>query len=238
MTGLFHTRNSPARCGRGLTGLYAGPVACDASNSHWAWRSEVSSQLPINLSDDRFVRTIIHRKVTQAIESVGLDLSEREDLVQEVFVRATQSLTLFDPVVGHLYPYVCTVVQRHLCNVIRNRSVAKRGPRRVASLSKLVNQLDGTRTELNQLIGIKDSDRRLGRDRRLSDEQLNSLKLDLAELISQLPPMLQELLERRKTQSISEIARDMNIARSTLNDWMLQIRNQFEAAGIDAYLES
>jgi RNA polymerase sigma factor (sigma-70 family) len=198
----------------------------------------VSNPLPINLSDDRFVRTIIYRKVTQAIESAGLDLSEREDLVQEVYARATQSLALFDPEVGHLYPYVCTVVQRSLSKMVRDRTVAKRGPRRVASLSKLVNQQDGSQTELNQLIGMKDSDRRLGRERRLSDEQLNSLRLDLAEMISKLPPTLREFLERRKTQSVSDIARDMNIARTTLNDWMLEIRNQFEAAGIGAYLES
>ena len=62
----------------------------------------MSNPSPINLSEDRFVRSIIYRKVAQAIEAAGLDHSEKEDLVQEVFAKATQSLEQFDPAVGHL----------------------------------------------------------------------------------------------------------------------------------------
>ncbi|MFN7333345.1 MAG: hypothetical protein ACK5ST_01950 [bacterium] len=34
------------------------------------------------------------------------------------------------------------------------------------------------------------------------------------------------------------MARDLNIPRSTLNDWMLQIRKLFEDAGFEKYLDS
>lgn len=198
----------------------------------------MSHNNPINLNEDRFIRTIIHRKVARTIETAGLDANEHDDLVQEVFARATKSLSLFDPEVGHLYPYVCTVVQRHLANVVRDRSVRKRRPRRLQSLSKVIHHKDGQSTELNQLIGTSDSDRRLGRERRPSEEQLNDLRMDLEVLISTLSPKLQDLLHRRKTQSMSEIARDTGIPRTTLNDWMLQIRSQFEAAGLATYLQS
>jgi transposase-like protein len=62
--------------------------------------------------------------------------------------------------------------------------------------------------------------------------------MDLASFMSTLPEKFQDVLRRRQTHSITEISRDLGIPRSTLNDWMLQIRQLFEEAGFDRYLES
>jgi transposase-like protein len=88
------------------------------------------------------------------------------------------------------------------------------------------------------LLHDKDQDRRLGRERRLSDEELNDLRMDLGAFMAYLPEKYQDILRRRQRQSITEIARDLNIPRSTLNDWMLQIRKLFEDAGFEKYLDS
>jgi DNA-directed RNA polymerase specialized sigma24 family protein len=91
---------------------------------------------------------------------------------------------------------------------------------------------------MSQTLHDRDQDRRLGRARRLDEEQLNDLRMDLATFVSKLPEKFQEILRRRQTHSITEISRDLGIPRSTLNDWMAQIRKLFEDAGFERYLES
>lgn len=192
----------------------------------------------INLADDNFVRSVINRHVGKLIAKSDFTQQDRSDLVQEVFVRATKSLRLYDPSVGHLYPYVCTVVQRHLANVVRDRSVVKRKTTGRVSLSKTVRGDDGGQVEMSQALHDQDQDRRLGRERRLGEQELNDLRMDLAAFMSKLPDKFQDLLLRRQTQSITEISRDIGIPRTTLNDWMLQIRKLFEEAGFERYLEA
>lgn len=192
----------------------------------------------INLADDNFVRSVINRHVGKLIAKSDFTQQDRSDLVQEVFVRATKSLRLYDPSVGHLYPYVCTVVQRHLANVVRDRSVVKRKTTGRVSLSKTVRGDDGGQVEMSQALHDQDQDRRLGRERRLGEQELNDLRMDLAAFISKLPDKFQDLLRRRQTQSITEISRDIGIPRTTLNDWMLQIRKLFEEARFERYLET
>jgi RNA polymerase sigma factor (sigma-70 family) len=198
----------------------------------------VSDKHSINLADDNFVRSVINRQVRKLIAKTDFTYQDRSDLVQEVYVRATKSLQLYDPSVGHLYPYVCTVVQRHLANVIRDRSVVKRVASGRVSLSTTVRGGDGTQVELSQTLHDKDQDRRLGRERRLCEEELNDLRMDLATFMTKLPEKFQDVLRRRQNHSMTEISRDLGIPRTTLNDWMLQIRNLFEEAGFERYLES
>jgi RNA polymerase sigma factor (sigma-70 family) len=198
----------------------------------------VTDNRSINLADDNFVRSVINRHVGKLIAKSDFTQQDRSNLVQEVFVRATKSLRLYDPSVGHLYPYVCTVVQRHLANVVRDRSVVKRKTTGRVSLSKTVRGDDGGQVEMSQALHDQDQDRRLGRERRLGEQDLNDLRMDLAAFMSKLPDKFQDLLRRRQTQSITEISRDIGIPRTTLNDWMLQIRKLFEEAGFERYLET
>ncbi len=190
------------------------------------------------LVDDRFIRSIIQRKIRQIIDTSSFANHDREDLEQEIYIRVAKSVEQFDEKVGHLYPFICTIVQRHLANLVRNRGRSKRGPSRIGSLSLMVTLPDGGSTELSQLIGEDDRNRRLGRESRLSEQDLMDLQIDLAEEIAKLPEQWRHLLERRQTQSMSEIARDLGVPRTTLNDWMRHIRSRFEEVGLDKYLES
>ncbi len=134
----------------------------------------MSDNNSINLADDNFVRSVINRQVGKLIAKSDFTHQDRSDLVQEVYVRATKSLRLYDPSVGHLYPYVCTVVQRHLANVVRDRSVSKRATAGRVSLSKSVRGDDGGQVEMSQTLHHQDQDRRLGRERRLGEEELTT----------------------------------------------------------------
>lgn len=90
-------------------------------------------------------------------------------------------------------------------------------------------------TELAQTIGERELDARLGRRRR-SEEELAQLALDLADVIATLPESWQKLLELRKTQTMPEIASEMGVPRTTLNERMRRIRQRFEKAGMRDYI--
>lgn len=190
-----------------------------------------------NLGDDKFVRRVILRQVRKVIATTNLTNEDRDDLVQEAYAQVTKSLESFDPAVGHIRPFIVTVVQRHLGNVVRDRNVAKRATRGRLSLSKTVRSEEDSHVEMSQVLHDKDQDRRLGRERRLSEEDLNDLRLDLAAFMKTLPERFQDLLRRRQTQTISEISRDLGVPRTTVNEWMRKIQSLFEEAGFDRYLD-
>ena len=52
----------------------------------------MSDKQPINLASDNFVRKVIHRQVSALIAKSEFTPQDRDDLVQEVYVRATRSL--------------------------------------------------------------------------------------------------------------------------------------------------
>lgn len=184
---------------------------------------------------DRFTRGIIRRKVKQLIGRAGFKKQDREDLEQELFTRVLQSLPSFDPSKAHRNKFITTVVERYVANILRNKQAEKRDHRRISSLNVTIEVADEGPTELAQTIGERELDARLGRCRR-SDEELAELAIDLADVIATLPESRQTLLELRKTQTMSEIADEMGVPRTTLNGWMRRIRQRSEKASMQDYL--
>jgi phage portal protein BeeE len=105
----------------------------------------------------------------------------------------------------------------------------------MVSLNVNIMNEDAGPTELLQTISDREVDRRLGRERTLSEEQLNDLKSDMGNVIKRLPKRLQDFLELKKTLSLNEIVNELGVPRSTLGDWMNEIRVHFEEAGLEKY---
>jgi len=195
------------------------------------------AQATFDPSDDRFTRGIIRRKIGQLIGRAGFTKQDREALEQDLLVRVLQSLPRFNPDVAHRNKFITTVVERYVANILRNKQAGKRDHRRVTSLNVMIEITDEGPTELAQTIGERELDARLGRERR-SEVELVQLALDMADVIATLPESWQILLELRKTQTMTEIADELGVPRTTLNDWMRRIRTRFEKAGMQDYLES
>ncbi|MCX7428988.1 MAG: hypothetical protein NTW96_25600 [Planctomycetia bacterium] len=51
-----------------------------------------------------------------------------------------------------------------------------------------------------------------------------------------LPDRLRDLAERLKSQTISKIARDIGVPRTTLNESVRRLRQRFENGGLKDYL--
>lgn len=188
-------------------------------------------------SDDRFIRGIIRRKVRQLIGRAGYQSQDFGDLENDIYVRVLQSLKSFNPNKAHLYPFITTVVERYVANILRNKQAEKRDHRRITSLNVMIEITDDGLTELVQTIGDRELDYRLGRQRR-SEDELVQLALDLTSVMATLPDDWRTFLERRKTQTMADIARELGVPRTTLNDWMRRIRKRFEKAGMQDYLKS
>ena len=60
--------------------------------------------------------------------------------------------------------------------------------------------------------------------------------MDLDELLQSLPEDLREMCDRLKNDSISQVARELGIPRSTLRDRVCKIRRRFEQSELQKYL--
>ena len=69
----------------------------------------------------------------------------------------------------------------------------------------------------------------------LTEEDLRNLKVELELVVAGLSEALRDFFERRKTQRLSEISRDLHVSRQTLVEWTAEIRKQFEVAGLGKY---
>ena len=59
---------------------------------------------------------------------------------------------------------------------------------------------------------------------------------DVATILSDLPPQIADICERLKRDSISVVARDLGIPRSTLRDMLSTVRSRFESGNMREYL--
>lgn len=204
---------------------------------HTRFPQKSDSQESFDPGQDSFVQALICRKVNQLIDCHRFSASDRDDLKQEFFARIVKGLERFDPAVGHRYPFVTAVVERYFANILRERNAEKRSSAKTGSLNINIESPDGGPTELIQTVGEAEVDRRLGRERILSEEELNDLRLDMGHVISRLPRHLQNFLELRKTLNLKEISAELGVARATLSDWVSEIRVKFEAAGLERYFQ-
>jgi DNA-directed RNA polymerase specialized sigma24 family protein len=128
------------------------------------------------------------------------------------------------------------VVNRVLANLLRDRRAKKRDRRNTASLNTPIRTEDGSLVELAEAVGDGDQDARSGRGLPSAD-RTSHLALDLAKVLRELPDRLRGVAERLKRgDSITRIAADLGVPRTTVQHWIKQIRRRFEQAGLDDYL--
>lgn len=151
---------------------------------------------------DRFAWGIIRRKAREIVRRSGLAGQDHDDLVQELALRLLQSLPTFDPNKAHFKTFVTTVVERSAAKVLRHHKAQKRSHGSVASLEQLIE--DNGEEEPAELA--------VDRQR----QQQLDLHLDVQELLAGLPADLQDLAGRLQEQTLTEIAREGRVARSTL----------------------
>jgi len=190
---------------------------------------------PAEFELTRFDRGIIRRKVSQIIGRNGFTYQDRESLEQELIRRLLHSFASFDKTRAHRNVFVTTVVERDVAKILRDCRAEKRDRRRVSSLNVLIPQGQEGRVEVGATIGMEEYDARRCQETR-TNQEFAELKQDLADLLNQLPDDLRHLAEQLKQKSLSQIAREMGVPRTTLRERLNELRKRFEAADMRFHL--
>jgi len=166
----------------------------------------------------------------------GFSPSDREDIEQELRLKLLMHFAGYDPRQGHWHAFVTALVERQAANLLRAKRAEKRDHRSVRSLSmEVAEDAEEGPVELADTISPRHLASRLGRATR-EERELAELAMDVSDVIAGLPPELRELAQRLKTDSLSQIARDLGVPRTTLADRVRKLRRCFEQAGLRDYL--
>jgi RNA polymerase sigma-70 factor (ECF subfamily) len=150
---------------------------------------------------------LIRSKARQIVWRANLSPSDAEDIAQDLSIALLRRLPALDIERSPREPFIRLLLNNAAANILRG----------------LVQQ----RRPISGLVEMPVDD---------PEAKLVALALDLQTVLDQLPKHLRELAELLKTCSIAEAATRLNIPRTTLNDWVRLIREQFEKAGLRDYL--
>jgi RNA polymerase sigma factor (sigma-70 family) len=155
-----------------------------------------------------------------------------EDLQQELMLAYLHAWPSFDPDKGDRRSFIKAVVN----NASRNIVIAAEAQKRwmgisPVSLSDLITDYDDSLT-LADTISNEDG---LWGDA-IPSQASTDLRRDVEKVISQLPPDMARICCLLKSKTITEIAAETGIARTTIHDAVKKFKKIMVKAGLDIYL--
>lgn len=184
---------------------------------------------------DPFTEGFVRKSARQLAGKFGFKRQDRDEIEQRLYVKLAKHLHSADSDEPTWKAFVAKTVRRHIATMIRDNQAEKRDHRRASSIHVVVNRKGEAPVELADTIGNHQNRPRCGGTR--SSQNLADLKLDLDASLNEMPPgKLREFCERLKYASISQVARDMGIPRTTLNAWLRKLRCRFEDSGLRDYV--
>jgi RNA polymerase sigma factor (sigma-70 family) len=166
--------------------------------------------------------------------------SDVEDLEQAITAELLRRRARFNPAAGaQETTFLARLVRHAAADIMAARKASNRDYRREGgTLNQWVwNHREKEWERPGDTATEEAAELRLGRPG-LSAEEHRDLAIDLMAVAAALPPRLREVLEHYKTLgSAHQVARVMGLHHSSVCDILKQIRQRFEEAGLDAYLD-
>jgi RNA polymerase sigma factor (sigma-70 family) len=174
---------------------------------------------------DGLVRQLVRNKARQLLFRAGMRGQDEDDLIQELTLHLLKKLVRFDRTRGPLAAFARLALDSAAANLLRRGAVENRlRPVSLHSPSHAGGE-DGT---LASVVGDPEYNAR----RRYHPPDAAGLadsELDLAEALDRLPPALRSLAENLALgKTLSEVAREQDVPRTTLNDRVRKLRSAFE----------
>lgn len=189
------------------------------------------------LSD--YARKSIDIAARRLIGKGGFTHDDLDDIRSEITLYTLRQLPRHDARKARLKTFISMVVTDGSKHVIRDHFAEKRQHQRASSsLDAQVGQdEDGSDITLLHLLDADETDMLLGNRHRPRHEE-TMLRIDVTSVVSGLPEELQACCtEIMNGRSISEIARESGLPRSTFRDRVVTpIRTAFQAAGLGDWL--
>ncbi|WP_425619085.1 sigma-70 family RNA polymerase sigma factor [Anatilimnocola sp. NA78] len=181
---------------------------------------------------DAFTRNYVQKFARRVIGKFGFRSQDREDIQQQLYLKLVKRLPKRCENEPKWKAFLALAVRRQIANMVRDRQAEKRDYRRTCALPG-PRQVDGPDPAP---IRACDTPSRKGSAERSELDQL-TLRIDVTECIASLPdPRHREFCERLQEDSIAQVAKDMEVPRTTLNSWLSKLRCRFEARGLEKYL--
>jgi RNA polymerase sigma factor (sigma-70 family) len=165
--------------------------------------------------------TTIRVKVAGLIGRYGLTDQDFEDLHQEVALYVLAQLPHFDPQRSSLATFVSRCCDRAITRILRARRAPKR---RCARDYACTDELHGD--------GADGYGEELAHAVAQCEERQRDLRMDIAQVATELPARLRSLLQRLMSDSPSDIARKRGVARQRIAEDIARIRCVFVRRGI------
>jgi RNA polymerase sigma factor (sigma-70 family) len=187
---------------------------------------------------DPFTRGFVRKSARKLAGKHGFRRQDRDEIEQRLYLKLAKHLHAADLNDPAWKAFVAKTVRRHIASMIRDNKAEKRDHRRVCSIHVVIGENEDGPVELAHTISERDGKAHRGCAPR-SQQELAELALDMATCIPGLcDKRHREFCERLKHASISQVARDMDIPRTTLNAWLRKLRQRFEEQGLKDYLQA
>lgn len=183
-----------------------------------------------------FAQKFIRHKTRQLVGRCGFTPTDREELDQELKLRLLERFPQFDPQKSDWPAFVTTVIERQIATLLESRCRLKRyGDGNAVSLSEETSSEEGLATELGDQVTLEQS-QSLTREFDRSDFEWAELEHDVAVVLDQLPPEERAVCEALQHGNIAQVARRLNIPRTTLQSLVARLRTKFAANGLRDFL--
>jgi len=189
---------------------------------------------PIDFNDPQ-VQQLLRDKIRHAVSRSRLPHSEREDFGQDLWVRVWPRLAAFDAGRAPLEVFIALVVRCCAIDLLGRYWSQQRRRWETVSLNRVTRH--GTdEVELAQTIGQREYDARRGSYPR-GAQDLAVLALDIEVLLDQLPEELIPLAKELMDCTVTEAARHLGRARSTVQSQAQRLQRIGERKGLRDFLK-
>ncbi|MFM2094092.1 MAG: hypothetical protein RIS70_1216 [Planctomycetota bacterium] len=188
-----------------------------------------------NSGIDAFTLAYVRKRARQLIGKHGFRDSDRDEIEQALLLKLAKRLHQADSDDPKWKAYVATAVSHGIASMIRDKQAEKRDHRKTSSINALVGKDEDGPVALSDTIGPSEANARLGIAPR-SDAAMAELGMDVTDVMTQLPDDLRDLCVRLQHSSVSQIARDMGVPRTTISAAVGRLRAHFEQAGMRRHL--
>ncbi len=181
---------------------------------------------------------LVRSRIGRAVGRAGLTGADRDDLSQHALVELCRRAHRYDAGRGPRDAFVANVALNAVANVVERRCAAKRDWRRCrVSLDDEVLTASGSR--LPRVATVADDEHAVRtRGARLGPVERADLRLDMATVLAGLPERRRRVCWLLMRLNPTDAAWELGIARGTLHEIVRRIREEFERAGLDAYVNT
>jgi len=184
---------------------------------------------------DAFTLGYVRKRARQLVGKHGFRETDREEIEQRLLLKLAGRLHTARPDDPKWKAYLATAASHGIASMIRDKQAEKRDHRKSSSIHAVVGADEDGPIELSDTIGPREANARLGIAPR-SDAALAELGMDVADVMAGLPEDLRDLCLRLKHGSVSQVAREMGVPRTTLAAAVARLRELFEKAGMHRHL--